>query len=322
MRFKKLDLNLLVALDALLTERSITRAGQRLSLTPSAMSSALARLRVHFKDELLVQVGRKMEPTPRAEGLHDAVRDVLLRIESTIDTHPQFNPAASDRTFSILMSDYTQMVLLPHLMALATQARCTARFQLLPQVTDPQRALERSDADLLIIPSGFASPEHPQEVLYEEDFVCVVWRDGELGRGELTMERYLAAGHVVMQPSVPIGESFEASFVKRYGVERRVAISTYGFAPLPVLVCGTGYVATVHVRLAQALTAAWPLELKTSPLPIDKMAQCVQWHKYRTHDPGLVWLRDLLRQAVLRMDATQPGASYTAGPPAAALDTT
>lgn len=307
MHFNRLDLNLLVALDALLTERSITRAAERLSLTPSAVSSALSRLRTYFDDELLVQVGRKMEPTPRAEGLHDAVRDVLVRIDSTIAAQPKFDPATSDRTFRIFLSDYSQLVFAPHLLALAAEQRCTARFEFLPQVSNPQRSLERGEADLLIIPRGFLSPDHPEEVLYDEEFVCAVWRHGALAKDELTFERYLEAGHVVMQPQGGTGESFEAWFLRRYGVARRVAVTTYGFAPLPALVCGTDYVATVHARLAHTLAAAWPLEIKKPPVPIERMEQGVQWHKYRMQDPGLTWLRGLLRQAVQRMDAAPGG---------------
>ena len=275
-----------------------------LNLSPSATSNALNRLREYFDDELLVQVGRRMEPTPRAQGLQDAVRDVLVRVDSAIAIQPHFDPTTSDRVFRIFVSDYTQMVLVPHVLALASAARCTARFEFLPQVSNPVSELERGEADLLIIPRDFLSPDHPEEVLYSEEFTCVVWADGSLAKGELNFERYLAAGHVVMRPTGnPVGESFEAWFVKRYGVTRRVAVTTYGFAPLPAMVVGTDFVATVHQRLARLAQGLWPIALRTPPLPITPMEQALQWHKYRTKDPGLVWLRELFRQAVVRMDA-------------------
>lgn len=302
MRLNRLDLNLLVALDALLTERSITRAAERLNLTPSALSSALSRLREYFDDELLVQVGRKMELTPRAEGLQDAVRDVLVRIDSTIALRPRFDATTSDRTFRICLSDYTQLVLAPHLLALCAQEKCTVRFEFLPQVTNPQRTLERGEADLLVIPRGFLSPDHPEEVLYEEEFLCLLWERGKLAAGEFTFDRYLAAGHIVMQPPGGSGDSFEAWFVKRYGVARRVAVTTYGFAAMPALVCGTELVATVHSRLAARFSGGWPLAIRKPPIPIEAMQQAMQWHKYRTQDPGLGWLRDALKRAVERMD--------------------
>jgi LysR family nod box-dependent transcriptional activator len=247
-----------------------------------------------------------MEPTPRAQGLQEAVRDVLVRVDSTIAIQPQFEPSKSDRVFRIFVSDYTQMVFVPHVLALASEERCTARFEFLPQVSNPQRSLERGEADLLIIPRGFLSPDHPEETLHTEDFVCVIWRDGTLARGELTFERYLAAGHVLMQPPGNVGDSFEAWFVKRYGVTRRVAVTSYGFSALAAMVVGTDLIATVHARLARALQPAWPIELRTPPLPITAMEQGLQWHKYRTQDPGLVWLRGLLRRAVERMDGS-PG---------------
>jgi len=310
MRLNRLDLNLLIALDALLAERSITRAAERLNLTPSALSSALSRLREYFDDELLVQVGRKMEPTPRAESLLDAVRDVLVRIDSTIAIQPEFDPATSDRTFRIFLSDYTQLVLAPHVLALAAEQGCTARFEFLPQVTKPERSLERGEADMLIIPRGFMSPTHPEEVLYEEDFVCVISKGSKLAESELTFDRYITAGHVVMRPPGSIGESFESWFLQRYGISRNIAVTTYSFAALPALVAGTEYVTTVHARLAELLVQAWPLEIRKSPLDIEKMQQAAHWHKYRTQDPGLIWLRSMLRRAVQRMDEYSAPVNY------------
>ncbi len=303
MRFNKLDLNLLVALDALLTERSITLAAERLNLSPSALSNSLAKLRDYFNDDLLVQIGRKMEITPRAESLQDAVRDILLRIDSTIVAQPAFDPSKSDRVFRIFVSDYTQLVLGPTLLRLATEQRCTAQFDFLAQVVNPQRELERGEADLLVIPSGFTSPDHPSETLYDEEFVCVVWRDSRLAKEELTFDRYLEAEHVVMRPPNG-GESFESWFLQRFGVTRRTPVTTYSFAALPALVVGSEYIATVHARLARYMAAAWPLAIRPAPIAIDRMDQAIQWHRYRSQDPGLVWLRETLHQAVLRMDTS------------------
>lgn len=302
MRFKKLDLNLLVALDVLLKERSVSRAAEALNLSASATSNALARLREYFDDELLVQIGRKMEPTPRAEGLHAAVRDVLLRIDSTIADQPVFEPNGSDRIFRIFASDYTQLVLAPVLLALAAKASSTVQFEFLHQVAAPHRQLERGEADLLIIPTGFMSPDHPREVLYLEDFVCMMWKDSALAQGELSFDRFVKAAHVVMQPAGTHGDTFEGWFLKRFGVTRRVAVATYSFVTIPAMLVGTEYVATVHERVARRLARALPLVIRPTPIPFDRMEQSVQWHKFRTNDPGLVWLRDLLAQAARHID--------------------
>jgi LysR family nod box-dependent transcriptional activator len=276
----------------------------------------LARLREYFDDELLVQYGRKMEVTPRAANLQEAVRDVLLRIDSTIAAQPAFEPDKSDRVFRIFASDYTQLVLVPHLMQLACAQGCTATFELLPQVMHPHRDLERGEADLLIIPSGFLSPDHPSEVLYREDFVCVVWRDGPLAQGELSFDRYLAAGHVVMQPPGRSGISFENWFLQRFGVTRRIAVTIYSFAAMPAVVIGTPFIATVHRRLAQQFTDTWPLAVRETPIAIDAMEQGLQWHKYRAQDLGLVWLRDLTRCAAAQMDAVGAPVKSNADRPA------
>lgn len=302
MRFNKLDLNLLVALDVLLKERSVTRAAETLNLSPSAMSNSLARLREYFDDELLVQIGRKMELTPRAENLQETVRDLLLRIDSTLAAPPAFEPHASDRMFRIFASDYTQMVLAPAMMTLAARQRSTVRFEFAPQVTEPHRYLERGEADLLIIPTGFMSPDHPREVLYREGFVCMVWRDSPLARGELSFDRYVAAEHVVMQPGSGRSDAFEGWFLKRYGITRRVAVLTYSFVTLPALLVGTDRVATVHERIARRLVGAWPLEIRPTPMKIDPMEQAMQWHKFRTNDPGLSWLRGLMVEAAQHID--------------------
>jgi DNA-binding transcriptional LysR family regulator len=233
-RFNKLDLNLLVALDVLLKERSVTRAAEVLNLSPSAVSNALAKLREYFEDELLVQIGRKMELTPRAESLQDAVRDLLLRIDSTIGAPAAFDPRGSDRMFRIFASDYTQMVLGPALMTLAAQQHATVRFEFAPQVSQPHRYLERGEADLLT---------------------------------------------------------------------RRVAVLTYSFITLPALLVGTDRVATVHERVARRLVGVWPLEIRPTPMHFEPMEQAMQWHKFRSNDPGLTWLRGLIGEAARRIDA-------------------
>lgn len=305
MRFNKLDLNLLVALDALLTERSISRAGERLHLSQSATSNALARLRAYFEDELLVQVGRKLELTPRAETLKEAVRDVLVRVDSAILAQPGFDPTESQRCFRLIVSDYTSMVLMPQVLALASAQSRTVCFELLPLLQPPHRELESGEADLLVLPLEYRTPEpHPFDILFEEQFVCVVWSGGRFGHADqLTAEQYAAAGHVVMQPSGMDQPTLAGWLKRRYPGVRRIEVTTYSFAAVPYLVVGTDRIATLHARLAWLARKSLPLRLLPVPMPMPAMKQTMQWHKYRTQDPGLVWLRGLLHQAVARMDA-------------------
>lgn len=303
MRFNRLDLNLLVALDALFTERSVSRAAERMHLSQSAMSNALNRLREYFDDELLVQVGRRMDLTPRAQALKEAVHDVLLRVDTTIASQPQFDPARSEREFRLLVSDYATTMLMPHVLSIAHRQSSTVRFHFLPQVPMPHCALERGEADVLVIPADYCSPDHPVEVLFEESFCCVAWSEGRFARRRLDKKAYLAAGHVVVTPGGAEDSSFEARFVERHGIARRVEVTTFSFVAAPALVVGTDRIATVHARLARHARRSLPLKLLAAPLPVPAIREAMQWHRYRTQDPGLVWLRGLLHQAALLMDA-------------------
>lgn len=303
MRFNKLDLNLLVALDALLTEASISRAAQRLHMSQSAMSNALGRLREYFDDELLVQVGRRMELTPRADVLKDAVHDVLLRIDTSIAARPEFVPAESDREFRMFVSDFTMATLMPHVLRRAHAQGPDIRFALLPQVHEPTRALDRAEVDLLVMPRDYCTPEHPTEELFKETFQCVLWKESRLAQGELSFERYAGAGHVVMQPPAGNAPSLEAWFVQRYGLSRRVEVTSYSFASTPALVVGTERIATVHSRLAMQAAQQLPIVRRDVPLVMAEMSQVMQWHRYRTRDPGIKWLRGIFHSAVLDMDA-------------------
>ncbi|MDD0838875.1 LysR family transcriptional regulator [Curvibacter sp. HBC61] len=301
MRFNKLDLNLLVALNAMLSTCSISRAAERLHMSQSAMSNALARLREYFDDELLVQVGRQMELTPRAEVLKEAVRDVLMRVDTTITAQPEFDPARSEREFRIFVSDYSLSTLMPQLMVLAHAQAPRVRFHLMPQVEQPQRALEQGQADLLVIPKEFCSPDHPTDTVFQDEFVCAVCNQGRFRDRELTPDSYLAAGHVIMQPPAG-GQSLESAFMLRHGIARRVEVSTFSFMTAPHLVVGTDRIATMHRRLAQQASRHLPIRLLKPPMPIPPMVQVMQWHKHRSKDPGLLWLRQTLLAAAARMD--------------------
>lgn len=306
MRFNKLDLNLLVALDALLTEVSISRAAERLHMSQSAMSNALARLREYFDDELLVQVGRRMEPTPQAEVLKDAVHDVLLRIDSSITARPKFIPAQSERAFRIFVSDFTLATLMPYVLARAHVQGSKIRFEFLAQDHDPARALERSEVDMLVMPRDYCTADHPTEDLFRERFQCVLWKDSKLSDGPLTLDRYANAGHVVMQPSSGKAPSLEAWFIQRHGMSRRAEVASFSFASTPALVVGTERIATVHSRLARQATRNLPLVIREVPLAMPEMQQVMQWHRYRTRDPGIEWLRGVFQAATLDMDSLSP----------------
>ncbi|QDD91866.1 LysR family transcriptional regulator [Pseudomonas oryzihabitans] len=296
MRFNKLDLNLLVALDALLSTKNVSRAAERLHITQSATSNALARLREHFDDDLLVPLGRQMELTARAHEMADAIRDILVRIETTVEARPVFVPAESERLFRLLISDYTLMTLIPKLIARAFAEAPGVRFEFVPQVAHPQKILERGETDVLIVPQEYCSTEHPSEILFQDSYCAVVWKESELARGVLTAQRYLAAGHVVIQPRDG-KPALDDWFVQRLGLVRRVEMSTFMFSSAAHLVVGTERIATTHRHLASQVALEHPVVMRELPFQMPVINQALQWHTYRTADPGVAWLRDLLRSA-------------------------
>lgn len=300
MRFKRLDLNLLVALDLMLRLRSISRAAEQMNMSQSAMSNALTRLRQYFDDPLLVQVGRRLELTPRAEAMQDAVRDILVRVDAAISAESEFDPAQSNRQFSILLSDFTMQVLMPHVLRLAYEASPTIRFRLLPQQTFPYLEIDRGEADLLVAPKIFSSPEHPWTPLFEDDYCCVVWSEGAHAGKELTVKDFAEAGHVRMVPSTG-AMSFEDQFMERRGIARRIETTSYSFTSLPYLVVGTDRIATVHGLIARQAKRQLPIEIHPLPFEWVRLDEVLQWHGHRSRDAGLVWLRGIFEQAAREM---------------------
>jgi len=304
MRFNKLDLNLLVALDALLTECSITEAAKRVHLTPSAMSSALSRCRDYFQDDLLVPVGRRMEPTPRALALRDGVRDLLMRAEAVLSTEPVFDPGQAQRRFSILLSDYNNALLAPELIRLAEQEAPAVGFDFLPQQRGqaPHLLLERGEADLLLMADPLCSAGHPREVILEDGFVCIACAHHPTIQGTLTLAQFKAAGHVIMTPG-PLLQSIESRALREQGIERRAEVNTFNFLALPALVQGTRRIATVHARVAQraVLQDGQRLQRLRPPIDIPPVRISMQWHQHRDADPGLAWLRDVVRRAARQL---------------------
>jgi len=290
MRFHGLDLNLLVALHALLTEKSISRAAEKVFLSQPAMSNALSRLREYFNDDLLSTMGRQMTLTSRAESLVEPVREVLMRIESTIAAQPNFDPATESRSFNIQLSDYSTTVFLPALIQRVYSEAPGVRLHI--HALDGRQAglIEQGEVDLLVIPSQYVLPAHPTVELFEEEYVCVTWDENPDIADEMTFEKYLAAGHVIAHYGIK-SPAFDGWFLERYGVGRRVEITAATLASLPRLVVGTRRIATVHRRLAKMYEDILPIRTWTLPIEMPKMVQVMQWHKYRTNDAALTWLR-------------------------------
>ena len=224
MQLNALDLNLLVALDALLAEQSITRAAQRLNLSPSATSGALGRLRDYFGDELLARVGRRMVPTPLGEILRGEVRDCLLHIQAAVQARPSFDPAQARRHFRLMMSDYAATVVMPGVLQRLEREAPGLTLELLSTSTQPWDALDRGDIDFLVLPRQFIRDPHPCVALFADDYVCVVSADHPTVGSELTVAQFLALGHVVTRVGTYRPPTVDETYFERFGQVRRIEV--------------------------------------------------------------------------------------------------
>lgn len=198
MRYRRLDLNLLVALNVLLEECSVSRAAQRLNLGQSATSAALARLREHFQDPLLVPLGRGLQLTPLARQLAPKVRDVLDLAGELVETTADFDPARCERRFTLVASDYVAATLIPavsrELRRLAPGASLVVRDLSLPRDGDQvAEALEYRRSDLVIVPQRRINPAYPHIPLLDDELCCIVCAEHWPQGNDLDLAGYRAA---------------------------------------------------------------------------------------------------------------------------------
>lgn len=300
MRFQRLDLNLLVALDALLTEKSVSVAADRICLSQSATSSALGRLREYFGDDLLVMKGRKMVLTERGEELVEPVRNVLHMIRTTIADTPDFDPALSDRSITIMASDYTTEVLLSQALQDIAAIAPDMSFVIQPMSENPPQSLDRGGIDLLVTVDVAISPDHPSAMLFQDDYVVLGWdQNPRIARG-IDTETYFEMGHVTTGFASNRMPAFEEWFLRNHSMPRRIEVTAPSFLSVPFLLVGTNRIATVHKRLARRLARQLPLKMLPTPFDIPPIRQAVQWHRANSADQCLGWVVGKLKECAIR----------------------
>ncbi|MEY4502187.1 MAG: hypothetical protein RIS52_2077 [Pseudomonadota bacterium] len=294
MRFQRLDLNLLVALDALLTERSVSLAAERIFLSQSATSSALGRLREYFTDDLLIVKGRKMVLTSRAEELVEPVRAVLEQIRTTISVKPPFDPATCDRTLRIMGSDYMTEVLLSQVLSGIADEAPNMRFEIQPMVEGPVDALERGFVELLLTVDFGMTSDHPSQILFEDDYVVIGCANNAAMQGAMTKELYFATGHVTSRFGKAQVPAFDDWFMRRQKQQRRIEIVAPSFLSIPGLVAGSKRIATVHRRLARRVALDHRLVVRELPLTMPSIREGAQWHLSNSNDAAIRWFVEKL----------------------------
>jgi DNA-binding transcriptional LysR family regulator len=277
----------------------VSRAADRLNLSQSAMSSSLSRLREYFGDELLIAVGRRMEPTALALSLAPSVREILQRIRVTIQTRPTFDPATAQRRFRIMTSDYLVEVLLADVIRELATTAPGLQLQIIPSNEISFAQFLKGDVDLIIVPEDHTLSDHPRRVLFEDSFSCIVWSGNTTVREPLTMEQWLAMSHVVVHFGRDQLTIFERWFTEQSAAaqaERRVDIIAPSFGVVPHLIVGTERVATIHTRHARLYEKLLPLRV-LNPLPdFPSMRETVQWHRHLDTDPAIQWLVAMLER--------------------------
>jgi DNA-binding transcriptional LysR family regulator len=299
MHLNKFDLNLLIALDALLQEKNVTRAAERVHVSQPAMSAALQKLRDYFSDPLLVRAGRELCLTPRGLSLVEPVREALLHVQATLGTQPTFDPATVVRSFTVIVRDHIVPRLMPvvlrRLLADAPRVQCAVE-----ELTQTSLSrLEHGDSDLGVMidnPQLFGLQAFPQWLRVVElktvRWVCVVCRDHPYIRDELTEELYVTMPHIVSKPQGPGVSMLELT--RRYSkVELDVRVTTQSAFELPFMVPGTPLIATVPESVATRLMPLLPIRSFAPPHEIADSREILVWHKRNESDPGHAWLRQL-----------------------------
>lgn len=297
MDIRSIDLNLLVVLDAVLRTRNVTKAAKELSLSQSATSGALARLREVLDDPLLIRTAHGMVPTPRAEALADPVGEALRGLRQALEGPKRFDPATSTQTFTLRASDFVQSIVLPPLLAeIAVKApgiRLSARP---PTGSLPTAELIAGELDLVLAPWGDGPAGFLKQKLFQERFLTAARSDHPALGDKLTVDEFVTLRHVIVSfkgdMTAPIDQELE-----QMGRPRRVAIGVPYFHIALAMVAASDYIATVPERLARAYARQFALKLFTPPVAVAGFPIFQFWHERTNNAPEHQWFRAAVYRA-------------------------
>ena len=304
-QLRGVDANLLLSLHALLEERNLTHAGERMTMSQPAMSGALARLRKHFDDELLVRSGRGFELSPLAEELRPLVAEAVEAAEALLGNQRDFDAATSTKRFAVSMSEYAMTVLAePLTRVFAEQAPgCTLALDPL-DVRRDQVETQLMRRDLVVAPLGFEFPGRTQPV-FTDHLVCLVAKGHpRLREGALTLEDLRQMPHAVAEFAAAGDRRrpLEVAVEDQGLADRNVLVQVTSLLTLPFAVAGTDMCAFVPSRLARRCLDVLDLEVAETPVAPVRITEAAHWHPRREKDPAVVWLRHLLHDVAVDLE--------------------
>ncbi len=290
----KLDLNLLVALDALLSERSVTRAALVIGISQSAMSHALSRLRTTFADELLTRVPDGMRPTPRALALLAPMRAALAQIQELTAAQATFDPATADVTFSLGIPDSTEVLLMPQLVARLQSV--APGVKLLLHTTDRHRILEDLDSGRVDLGIGVfdqGQTHHKRRILNKESYLCVFNAELVGVTPPISLDDYVRLPHLLTS-LVESAHGVVDEALAKVGRTRTIALTSPRFNAMPFVVRQAPVIATMHSRLARFFGESMGLTVSPAPVELPDVSISMIWHSSNDTVPGQRWLRDTI----------------------------
>lgn len=296
-----LDLNLLVSLDALLAERSVSRAAARLGLSQPTLSAALARLRRHFGDELLTRVGNRYELTPLAAQLAEQAPSALAGVVRVFASDADFDPATADREFTVLTSDYAVAIMGPALAGLLLARAPGVRLrlhQLSTRHVDTAAETLRT-ADAIVMPHGFLA-DLPLQRLFTDRWVTVVAAGNTEVGDQLTMAQLEQLPMIVTYRG-PTAYTPAGKQLSMLGVRPRVPLVAETFLTVPFLVAATNGFAIIQERLAWQLIPAAGVRMTGCPFDAVPLVEALWWHPIHQRDAGHRWLRRLFAEAARQL---------------------
>lgn len=289
------DLNLLVVFDALMSERHVTRASEKLGLSQPATSSALSRLRHLFDDQLFVRTAKGMEPTAKGLVLAPSIEQVLQQIQLTLEREDVFVPETSEKLFVIGMADYVEFVLLPPLMQ--RLASVAPKVKIRVRSFNDQKAamaIDTGEIDIAVGLFSAPSPWHKQQHLFHEEYVGVCrqehWYLGE----NITIKNYLAVQHLLVSPTDEDMSGSVDLILAAQKLERNVVLSVPHFLIAPLVIAKTDLVATMAARVAKRFAVDLDLRLFSLPFEAGGFSVNMLWHAKNDKDCAHLWLRQII----------------------------